>query len=54
MNARYVLDVPENWRVAEIAATNQAVYVGQIGPYVEIAFGRQIVTWPTTSHASNN
>jgi len=44
VNARCVLDVPEDRRVAEITATNQAVSVGQIGLHVEIAFGGEIVT----------
>jgi hypothetical protein len=55
VNALYVLDVPENRRVAEIATTtNQVASVGQIGPNVEIVFNGEIVTRPTTSPTSNN
>jgi hypothetical protein len=43
VNAPYVLDVPENQRGADIAATNQAVSAGRIGPRFEIAFDRETV-----------
>jgi hypothetical protein len=36
MTALYVLDVPENVPVAEVAAADPAVTVSKIGPYFEI------------------
>jgi hypothetical protein len=42
-NAPCVLDVPENQRGADVAATNQAVSAGRIGPRFEIAFDREAV-----------
>ena len=37
MTALYVLDVPENVPVAQVAGTDPAVTVTRIGPYFEIA-----------------
>jgi len=38
----------------EITATNQAISTGRIELHVEIAFGSETATWPTTSQVSNN
>jgi hypothetical protein len=36
MTALYVLDVPENVAVADVAGTDPSVTVSKIGPYFEI------------------
>jgi len=43
MSALYVLDVPENRPVAEVAARDKTVSLAQVGPYFEIEFDRVIV-----------
>lgn len=43
MTTLYVLDVPENRPVAEIASRDPQVTVGQVGPYFEITSPGPIV-----------
>ncbi|KAB2384882.1 hypothetical protein F9B16_09395 [Actinomadura montaniterrae] len=43
MTVLYVLDVPENTGVAEVAAAAKGVKVGKVGPYFEIASDGTIV-----------
>lgn len=44
MSALYVLDVPENRPVADVAARDErAVSLRRVGPYFEIVFDREIV-----------
>ncbi|HUE34662.1 MAG TPA: hypothetical protein VMQ38_17670 [Mycobacterium sp.] len=44
MSALYVLDVPENRPVAEVAARDErALSLRRVGPYFEIVFDREIV-----------
>jgi hypothetical protein len=43
VTALYVLDVPENTTVAEVAAEDPEVTVGMVGPYFEITAGGPIV-----------
>ena len=43
MTTLYVLDVPENVPVVDVAATDPAVTVGKIGPYFEITSQGTIV-----------
>jgi hypothetical protein len=43
MSALYVLDVPENRPVAEVAAQDRNVSLRHVGPYFEIAFDREVV-----------
>jgi hypothetical protein len=43
MTALYVLDVPENEPVAEVAGRDPAVTVGAVGPYFEIVSDGAIV-----------
>jgi hypothetical protein len=43
VTALYVLDVPENSPLAEVAAEDPTVTVGRIGPYFEITSDGSIV-----------
>jgi hypothetical protein len=43
MTTLYVLDVPENRPVAEVAGIDPAVHVGRVGPYFEITSAGAIV-----------
>lgn len=43
MTALFVLDVPENVPVAEVAATDPDVTVGRVGPYFRISTDASIV-----------
>ncbi len=43
MSALYVLDVPENRPVAEVAAHDRTVSLRRVGPYFEIVFDREVV-----------
>jgi len=43
MTTLFVLDVPENTPVAEVAAQDPAVTVGQLGPYFVISADGAIV-----------
>ncbi|HWD03656.1 MAG TPA: hypothetical protein VG674_14525 [Amycolatopsis sp.] len=43
MTTLFVLDVPENISVAEVAAENPAITVGHVGPYFEIHAEKPIV-----------
>ncbi len=43
MTTLYVLDVPENVPVVDVAATNPAVTIGRVGPYFEISSQGTIV-----------
>lgn len=43
MTTLYVLDVPENTSVAKVAAEDQTVSVGKIGPYFQIRTDGELV-----------
>lgn len=43
MTTFYVLDVPENTTLPEVAAQDPAVKVGKVGPYFEITSKNAIV-----------
>ncbi|MFI9388447.1 hypothetical protein [Kutzneria sp. NPDC052558] len=43
MSALYVLDVPENRPVAEVAARDRSVSSRRVGPYFELVFDRVMV-----------
>jgi hypothetical protein len=43
MSALYVLDVPENRPLAEVAARDRTVSLRHVGPYFEILFDRVVV-----------
>lgn len=43
MSTLYVLDVPENRPVAQVAASDPAVTVGRVGPYFHITSDAPIV-----------
>ncbi len=43
MSALYLLDVPENRPLAEVAARDRSVSLRHVGPYFELVFDRVLV-----------